>query len=114
MHGVLVGPVGLTQQERARIAAPTLILAHRYDLLHPSDDAANLARVLPDAELVKARSPFELRLCPKRPTDRVALFLRDAWGQEHEHDDSVSPGTVIALPGLLALMTGIARQARCS
>ncbi len=79
MHGVLVGPVAPTQEERARIDAPTLILAHRNDLLHPFNDAANLARQLPDAELVKARSPFELRLRPQRLTDRVAEFLRDVW-----------------------------------
>ena len=75
MHGVLVGPVAPTQEERARIAAPTLILAHRNDLLHPFNDAANLARQLPHAELVSARSPFELRLRPQRLTDRVARFL---------------------------------------
>jgi pimeloyl-ACP methyl ester carboxylesterase len=87
MHGVLVGPVAPTQEERARIEAPTLILAHRNDLLHPFNDAANLARQLPDAELVKARSPFELRLRPQRLTDRVAQFLRDVWEPEHARRD---------------------------
>ena len=79
MHGVLVGPVAPTQEERARIEVPTLILAHRNDLIHPFNDAANLARQLPDAELVKARSPFELRLQPQRLTACVAAFLDDVW-----------------------------------
>ena len=83
MHGVLVGPVAPTQEERALIDAPTLILAHRNDLLHPFNDAANLARQLPDARLVKARSPFELRLDPQRITTRVAEFLRDVWEPPH-------------------------------
>ena len=82
MHGVLVGPVAPTQEERVRTAVPTLILAHRYDLIHPFDDATNLARQLPDAELVKARSPLELRLRPHRLTETVAQFLRDVWDTE--------------------------------
>jgi pimeloyl-ACP methyl ester carboxylesterase len=77
MRGVLVGPVAPTQEERARIVAPVLILAHRHDLLHPFNDAANLAHQLPHAELVPARSPFELRVRPERLTDCVAEFLRD-------------------------------------
>jgi pimeloyl-ACP methyl ester carboxylesterase len=44
MHGVLVGPVAPTQEDRSHIAAPTLILAHRNDLLHPFNDARGLAR----------------------------------------------------------------------
>jgi pimeloyl-ACP methyl ester carboxylesterase len=79
MHGVLVGPVAPTLDARCRIGAPTLILAHRNDLLHPLNDAANLARQLPNAELVRARSVFELRLSPQRLTPRVADFLRDTW-----------------------------------
>ena len=82
MHGVLVGPVAPTQEERVHTAVPTLILAHRYDLIHPFDDATNLARQLPDAELVKARSPLELRLRPHRLTETVAHFLGDVWGPE--------------------------------
>ena len=83
MHGVLVGPVAPTREERSRIAAPTLIMAHGHDLLHPLNDADKLSSQLPNAELVRARSPFELRLRPQRLTDRVVQFLRDVW----EHDD---------------------------
>jgi pimeloyl-ACP methyl ester carboxylesterase len=82
LHGVLVGPVAPTQEERSRIAAPTLVLGHRNDLLHPLNDAANLARQLPNAELVRARSPFELRLRPQRLTPRVADFLHVVWELE--------------------------------
>ncbi len=79
MHGVLVGPVAPTQEERIRITVPALILAHGNDLLHPFNDAENLARQLPAAELVRSRSPLELRLRPQRLTDRIAAFLRDVW-----------------------------------
>ncbi|MGZ4688820.1 MAG: alpha/beta fold hydrolase [Acidimicrobiia bacterium] len=85
MHGVLVGPVAPTQEERSHIAVPALILAHRNDLIHPFDDARALARQLPGAELVPARSPFELRLRPQRLTDHIAEFLRVVWESPHEH-----------------------------
>ncbi|MGZ8762275.1 MAG: alpha/beta fold hydrolase [Acidimicrobiia bacterium] len=84
MHGVLVGPVAPTQEERSRIAVPALILAHSNDLIHPFNDARNLARQLPDAELIRARSPLELRLRPQRLTDRIAEFLRDVWEPPRE------------------------------
>ena len=79
MHGVLVGPVAPTREERSRIAVPALILAHSNDLLHPFNDARNLAGQLPNAELVLARSPFELRFWPRRLTDHIAEFLRRVW-----------------------------------
>jgi pimeloyl-ACP methyl ester carboxylesterase len=79
MHGVLVGPVAPTQDERATIMAPTLILAHGHDLLHPFNDADNLARQLQVAELASSCWPFELRVRPQRLTDRLAEFLRDVW-----------------------------------
>ncbi len=84
LHGILVGPVAPTQEERRRLAAPALVLAHRYDLLHPFDDAASLAGQLPHATLVRARSPVELRLRPGRLTDVVADFLVEAWAREAE------------------------------
>jgi pimeloyl-ACP methyl ester carboxylesterase len=79
MHGVLVGPVAPTQEERSHITAPALILAHQHDVLHPFNDARNLARQLPNGELLRAYSPFELRLRPERLTARVAEFLREVW-----------------------------------
>lgn len=80
LHGILVGPVAPTQEQRCQIAAPALVLAHRNDLLHPFDDAASLAEQLPNASLVRARSPLELRLRPGRLTDAIADFLLDVWG----------------------------------
>jgi len=84
MHGVLVGPVAPTQEERSRITAPALILAHRNDLIHPFNDALTLSRQLPNAELERARSPLELRLRPRRLTDRMAEFLREVWEPARE------------------------------
>jgi pimeloyl-ACP methyl ester carboxylesterase len=75
LHGILVGPVAPTQEERRAIAVPTLVLAHRNDLIHPFDDAVNLVARLPHASLVRARSPLELRLRPGRLTKEIVAFL---------------------------------------
>lgn len=79
LHGVLVGPVAPTVEQRARITAPTLVLAHRNDVLHPFDDAANLVEQMPAARLVRARSPLELRLRPDRLTEEISSFLEGIW-----------------------------------
>lgn len=82
LHGILVGAVAPTVEERSAIEAPTLILAHRHDLIHPFDDAGNLAAQLPNARLERARSAVELRLRPDRLTDVVATFLDEVWSDE--------------------------------
>jgi pimeloyl-ACP methyl ester carboxylesterase len=75
LHGVLVGPVAPTQEQSRAIAIPTLVLAHRNDLIHPFDDAVGLVSRMPDATLVRARSPLELRLLPGRLTKEIVAFL---------------------------------------
>jgi pimeloyl-ACP methyl ester carboxylesterase len=75
LHGILVGPVAPTVEARRSIEAPTLVLGHRFDLIHPFDDAGNLVRDLPDATLLPARSPLELRLRPGRLTEEIGTFL---------------------------------------
>lgn len=79
LHGVLVGPVAPTLEERAAIDAPTLVLAHRFDLIHPFDDAINLSTQVRDGRLVRARSPLELRLRPERLTGEIVSFLDEVW-----------------------------------
>jgi hypothetical protein len=54
---------------------PVLVLAHRNDLIHPFDDAVSLVERTPNSVLVRARSPLELRLRPKRLTDAIVAFL---------------------------------------
>lgn len=79
LHGVLVGPVVPTVEQRKSLEMPTLVLAHSRDLIHPFDDAVNLSEQIPDAQLVRARSPLELRLRPERLTDSITSFLVDTW-----------------------------------
>jgi pimeloyl-ACP methyl ester carboxylesterase len=79
LHGVLVGPVAPTLDQREAIEAPTLVLAHRFDLIHPFDDALNLVSQVRDGRLVRARSPLELRLQPERLTGEIVAFLDEVW-----------------------------------
>lgn len=91
LHGVLVGPVAPTYEERAAIDVPALVLAHRKDLIHPFDDAVKLAGDLPRAQLVRARSPIELRMRPDRLTDVIATFVEELWKPSgHIEPDAVN------------------------
>lgn len=76
LHGILVGPIAPDILQRSGIQAPTLIIAHNYDLIHPQTDARNLARQLPNAQLIYARSMLELRLKPDRLMRQISEFLR--------------------------------------
>ncbi|HXJ35572.1 MAG TPA: alpha/beta hydrolase [Candidatus Eisenbacteria bacterium] len=80
LHGILVGPVAPEIEERRAITAPTLIIGHENDLIHPFSDAENLAQQIPGARLVQARSMFELRLAPERLTREIVRFLDDVYG----------------------------------
>ncbi|MFN8041107.1 MAG: alpha/beta hydrolase [Acidimicrobiales bacterium] len=79
LHGILTGPVCPTAEERRAITAPTLVIAHRRDLIHPFGDAENLVAQLPDATLLPATSLLELRITPDRLTGEIAEFLDAAW-----------------------------------
>ena len=79
LHGILVGPVAPTIDERRAIQAPTLILAHGNDLIHPFDDAVNLSNQLPHAVLMRTHGQLELRLMPNRLTKEIAAFVDGIW-----------------------------------
>lgn len=79
LHGVLVGPVVPTAERRRGIEVPALVLAHTHDLIHPFNDARKLAGQLPNARLVLAHSPLELRLDPERLTCEIGAFLDEVW-----------------------------------
>lgn len=79
LHGLLIGPIAPSLEERSGIDIPTLVIGHEHDALHPFNDATNLAEQLPAAELVRARSALELRLRPTRLTGEIADFLDRVW-----------------------------------
>jgi pimeloyl-ACP methyl ester carboxylesterase len=90
LHGILVGPVAPTKEARASLGTPTLVLAHAHDFIHPFDDAQNLARRLPNASLVRARSPLELRMRPDRLTAEIAAFVENVWAGEPDAGRAVA------------------------
>jgi pimeloyl-ACP methyl ester carboxylesterase len=81
LHGILLGPIAPTVEERQGITAPALVLGHRADLIHPFSDAANLVEHMQNARLVSSRSIVEFWMRPARLTAEFADFLDRAWEQ---------------------------------
>ena len=79
LHGVLLGPIAPTIDQRRAIAAPALVLGHGIDLIHSFSDAKRLARQLPDARLIRTRTFAELWVRPARLTAEISEFLDRVW-----------------------------------
>lgn len=90
LHGMLVGPVAPTAEQRASFGVPALVIGHRSDRLHPFADASNLAAQLPRARLVEARSILELRHHPQRLTTEIVTFLDSCWPEPRRQRSSAS------------------------
>jgi pimeloyl-ACP methyl ester carboxylesterase len=82
LHGILAGPVAPTVAEREAIDVPCLVIGHRVDRIHPFHDAEQLARRLPQGELLEANSVLELRFRPERLTTEINRFLDTAWSHQ--------------------------------
>jgi pimeloyl-ACP methyl ester carboxylesterase len=81
MHGYTAGPVCPPASERVRITAPTLIIGHGRDWIHPLNDAEALFAELPNAELVKANHFFELRARPARLMAEIVAFVDRVYAE---------------------------------
>ncbi len=79
LGGILYGRVAPDHNERVGFQAPTLVIGHPRDPVHPFSDAGMLAAELPHAELLHASSILELRLRPKRLTGQIADFIDRCW-----------------------------------
>lgn len=79
LHGVLLGPIAPTVEQRRSITAPALVLGHGIDLIHSFSDAKNLARQLPDARLIRTHTFAELWVRPARLTAEIGEFLDRVW-----------------------------------
>jgi len=79
LHGLLMGPIAPTVDQRRTITAPALVLAHRIDLIHSFGDAKRLAQQLPDARLIRTRTFAELWVRPARLTAEITQFLDRVW-----------------------------------
>jgi pimeloyl-ACP methyl ester carboxylesterase len=79
MQGLFFGRVAPPRSERRTFTAPTLVLGHARDPVHPFSDAGMLAKEMPNARLLVADSLFELRVKPARLTGEIARFLDEVW-----------------------------------
>ncbi|MBB3043890.1 alpha/beta fold hydrolase [Nocardioides soli] len=74
VHGLFFGRAAPSARDRRRITVPTLVVGHPVDPMRPPADAEMLAAELPNATLLRARTPLEWRLRPAR-LDRAAVDL---------------------------------------
>jgi pimeloyl-ACP methyl ester carboxylesterase len=79
IQGLFFGRTAPHREERRTFQAPTLVIGHQFDIVHPFSDAGMLAEELPNGRLLQANSIVELRLAPKRLTDEIAAFLDECW-----------------------------------
>ena len=79
LRGLFFGRTAPAPDERRAMLAPTLVIGHRRDPIHPLTDAGMLADELPDGRLLQANSFVELRLTPVRLTGEIAAFLDECW-----------------------------------
>jgi pimeloyl-ACP methyl ester carboxylesterase len=79
LQGLFFGRIAPPRSERRTFQAPTLVLGHQRDPIHPFSDAGMLAKEMPYARLLEADSLVELRVHPERLTGEIANFLDETW-----------------------------------
>ena len=79
LGGILYGRVAPDHSTRVGFEAPTLVIGHPRDPIHPFSDAGMLAAELPNSELLEASSILELRTSPERLTAKIADFIARCW-----------------------------------
>jgi pimeloyl-ACP methyl ester carboxylesterase len=79
LQGLFFGRVAPHRTERRTFEAPTLVIGHRRDPVHPFSDSGMLVDEMPNARLLEADSIVEMRMTPERLTAEVADFLDECW-----------------------------------
>ncbi len=82
LQGIIFGRTAPHRTERRTFQAPTLVIGHPRDPVHPFSDADMLAAELPNARLIDANSIIELRVRPARLTAKIAEFVDACWSEE--------------------------------
>lgn len=78
-EGLFFDRIAPPRDERRAIEAPTLVIGHQFDIVHPFSDAGMLAEELPAGRLLQAHSLIELRVSPLRLTNQIADFVDSCW-----------------------------------
>jgi len=79
VQGLFFGRVAPHRDRRRTFTAPTLVIGHRRDPVHPFSDSGMLANELPAGRLLEADSIVELRVRPERLTGEIAGFIDECW-----------------------------------
>lgn len=79
LQGLYFGRLAPPRAERMDIDVPTLVIGHKFDPVHPYEDARELAEDMPNATFIEARSVVELRLMPQRLTKAVIDHVDLCW-----------------------------------
>jgi pimeloyl-ACP methyl ester carboxylesterase len=82
LQGIIFGRTAPHRRVRRTFQAPTLVIGHPRDPVHPFSDADMLAHELPNARLLNAESILELRVRPRRLTPQIAAFVDECWAGE--------------------------------
>jgi pimeloyl-ACP methyl ester carboxylesterase len=84
LHGLLVGPIAPTVEQRRAIQVPGLVLGQRIGLIHPFSDADNLSHQLPHGRLGRTHSAARMLIRPGELTDELDDFLGQTWSRRAE------------------------------
>ena len=79
LQGLFFGRVAPPTEVRQTLVAPTLVIGHRRDPIHPFSDADMLVHEMPNARLIDASSIVELRVSPERLTGEIGEFVDSCW-----------------------------------
>jgi pimeloyl-ACP methyl ester carboxylesterase len=92
LQGIIFGRTAPHRRVRRTFQAPTLIIGHPRDPVHPFSDADMLAAELPNGRLIDANSIVELRTSPKRLTAKITDFIAGCWREvgEERHAQAAS------------------------
>ncbi|MGB1583240.1 MAG: alpha/beta fold hydrolase [Solirubrobacterales bacterium] len=75
LKGLYYGPIAPAIEVRKQIEQTALVIGHRYDPIHPIQDAEELAADLPNSRFIEASSIAELRVNPERLTNELIDFV---------------------------------------
>jgi len=84
LQGLFFGRIAPPPHERRAVHAPTLVVGHGRDPLHPFSDSGMLVEEILDARLLRARSLFELRVAPRRLMAEIGRFVDECWEERGE------------------------------
>jgi pimeloyl-ACP methyl ester carboxylesterase len=79
LQGLFFGRIAPHRDIRRTLEAPSLVIGHPRDPIHPFSDAGMLAEELPNGRLLNADSVIELRTRPERLTSEIGDFVDRCW-----------------------------------